>query len=127
MTRYLVDTHALIWWWLGDPNLSAKAQAAIEDGEILVSPISAYEIANKYRLGKLPHGQLLLETFEASTSIDSFVPLPVNAHHARTAGLLDGRHRDPFDRILAAQALAEGVELVTCDKAFAAFGCRVLW
>lgn len=92
-----------------------------------MSTISAYEIANKYRLGKLPHGQLLLDAFEASTTIESFVSLPVNATHARTAGLLDGKHRDPFDRLLAAQALAEGVEVVTCDKAFAAFGCKVLW
>ena len=127
--RYLLDTHALIWWWLGDPALSVAAREAIEapDSDILVSAVSGLEIALKVRAGKLPTMAEPLRSFDAAVVSDGFGHLAVTHDHAIRAGLLAGAHRDPFDRLLAAQALIEGVAVVTRDPQFSGFGCRVLW
>ena len=125
----LLDTHALLWWMIGDPRLSPRARAAVgaERAEVLVSAASAWELAMKVRLGKLPEAAPLTHRFAESLAEQDFKPLPIGLEHGRLGGLLPGPHRDPFDRILAAQALLENLPLVTADPAFAGFGVKVLW
>ena len=127
--RYLLDTHALIWWWLGDPALSRQARKLMEaDGHtIMVSAVSGYEIALKVARGQLPALAEPLSRFDENVIEAGFAHLPVIHEHAVSAGLLEGQHRDPFDRIIAAQGLAEQLTVITRDPALAAFGCKVLW
>ena len=127
--RFLLDTHALIWWWLEDPMLSSRARTLIESGDedILVSAISAYEIALKVQAGQLRSMIDTLEQFETATQEDRFVHLPLRYDHARLAGLLPGRHRDPFDRMIAAQGQIEGLTVITRDPQIAALGRQGLW
>lgn len=127
MSRYLLDTHALIWWWLEDPSLSSSAQTVMETQEIWVSAASLYEIANKVRSNKLDPLRDLIANCEASLVEDGFRPLPVKPGHAAFAGLMKGEHRDPFDRIIAGQAMVEDMTVITRDREIAAFGCEVLW
>lgn len=126
--RLLLDTQAALWWWRDLDRLGPGARAAIEDGEdILVSSISAYEIALKWRLGKLPMIDDPLVNFPILMAQNDFQTLAMTESHALRAGLLPVQHRDPFDRIIAAQALEERLTVVTCDPQIAAFGCKVLW
>ena len=127
--RILLDTHALLWWMAGDQRLSPTARAAVgaESTEVFVSAASAWELAVKVRLGKLPEAARLTHRLSESMAEQNFKPLPINLEHGRLGGLLPGQHRDPFDRILAAQALLEDMPLVTNDAAFAPFGVRVVW
>lgn len=127
--RFLLDTHALIWWWLNDPKLSRSAAAAIStnDNIIFVSPVSAFEIALKVRSGHLPTMIEPLQQFQEAAERDGLAHLSLRYGHAREAGLLPGDHRDPFDRLIAGQALVDGLTVITRDAAFAAFGCKVLW
>jgi PIN domain nuclease of toxin-antitoxin system len=124
-----LDTHALLWWMLGDARLSPKARAAVgaEKAEVLVSAASAWELAMKVRLGKLPEAARLTHRLADSLAEQNFTPLAISIEHGRLGGLLPGQHRDPFDRILAAQALLEDLPLVTNDAAFVSFGVKVLW
>ncbi len=114
---------------IGDPHLSPRARAAIgaASAEVFVSAASAWELAMKVRLGKLPAAARLTHHFAQSLAEQDFKPLAIGIEHGRLGGLLPGAHRDPFDRILAAQALVEDMALVTSDPAFAAFGVKVLW
>lgn len=126
--RLLLDTHALLWWWADDAQLRPNARAAIADetSEALVSAATAWEIATKQRLGKLagvPPGSKVYADLLAD---DNFLTLPINASHAWLADPLAAAHRDPFHRMLAAQADMEALLLVTRDPAFAAFGTRTL-
>lgn len=127
--RYLIDTHALIWWWLGSSKLPARARAKIvaRESEICVSPASIIEIAIKVRRGQLGDLAEPLANIDDDFARDGFTHLPITYVHAREAGLMQGRHRDPFDRILAAQALIDDLTLITRDPLMAAFGCRTLW
>jgi PIN domain nuclease of toxin-antitoxin system len=127
--RILLDTHALLWWMIGDPRLSPKARAAVgaEEAEVFVSAASAWELAMKVRLGKLPDAARLTHRLTESLAEQNFKPLAIAIEHGRLGGLLPGQHRDPFDRILAAQALLEDMPLVTNDAAIAGFGVKVLW
>jgi PIN domain nuclease of toxin-antitoxin system len=126
---YLLDTHALIWWWLQDPKLSAAAQDAIGKREtrVFVSPVSAFEIALKVRQDRLPTMIEPLGQFEDAVEADGMTHLPLRHDHCRAAGLMEGEHRDPFDRLIAAQGLTEGLIVITKDPQFAAFGCETLW
>jgi PIN domain nuclease of toxin-antitoxin system len=125
----LLDTHALLWWMIGDQRLSPKARTAISaaSAEVFVSAVSAWELSTKVRLGKLPTAAALIQRLPESLAEQQFRPLAVSIEHGRLGGLLPGAHRDPFDRILAAQALLEGLPIVTIDAAFATFGVKVLW
>jgi PIN domain nuclease of toxin-antitoxin system len=125
----LLDTHALLWWMIGDPRLSPKARAAVgaQDAEVLVSAASAWELAMKVRLGKLPDAARLTHRLAESLTEQNFRPLPITIEHGRLGGLLPGQHRDPFDRVLAAQALLEDLPLVSNDPAFREFGVKLLW
>jgi PIN domain nuclease of toxin-antitoxin system len=127
--RLLLDTHAVLWWFLDDAALSRTAKAAIgaDDAEVWVSAVSALEIANKFRLGKLPRASGLAAGFEAEAAQEGFAALPVTLRHASLAGRLAFPHNDPFDRLLIAQALIEGMTLVSNERAFDATGASRLW
>ncbi|MCF7968418.1 MAG: type II toxin-antitoxin system VapC family toxin [Methylococcaceae bacterium] len=127
--KYIFDTHALLWWWTDDPALSPRVRDLISDetNEFLVSAASAWEIATKYRLGKLDIGRDAVARFDELVTLDGFSHLPVSYLHALRAGGLLSEHRDPFDRMLAAQSLIEGVPLVTRDSAFDALGTATVW
>lgn len=127
--RLLLDTHALVWWWIDDPRLPAAARAAIADPEntVLVSAASAWELATKQRLGKWPEVEALLADFDASLRRSRFGVLAISLAHARAAGGLEGPHRDPFDRMLIAQCRAEGVPVVSGDAVFGQYGVAVIW
>jgi PIN domain nuclease of toxin-antitoxin system len=114
---------------VGDQRLSARARAAVgaESAEVFVSAASAWELAVKVRLGKLPEAARITHRLSESMAEQSFKPLPITIEHGRLGGLLPGQHRDPFDRLLAAQALLEDLPLVTNDPAFASFGVKVVW
>lgn len=124
----LLDTHAALWWWRESPLLSVAAYRAIEGAtRPWVSVASAFEVAIKHRIGKLDDIGDPATKFPALMLAHEFVPLQVSQPHALRAGRLPGDHRDPFDRMIAAQALEEDLTVVTRDPAFAAFGCKVLW
>ena len=126
---FLLDTHALIWWWDRHERLSEAAHGIIADPktEVFVSAASALEIAILVRLERLPTMAPHIHAFDESVSRDGLRHLPVNHEHAVRAGLLEGQHRDPFDRLLAAQGLLEGLTVLTRDREIAGFGCQVLW
>jgi PIN domain nuclease of toxin-antitoxin system len=125
----LLDTHALAWWLLDDPRLSKRVAALISDTatNVHVSAVSAYEAALKHRLGKWPEAAPLAGAFEQIVAAEGFNLLPVTGRHAARAGFFNAAHRDPFDRILAAQAEIEELTLATNDGRFADFGTRTVW
>jgi PIN domain nuclease of toxin-antitoxin system len=127
--RLLLDTHALIWAANDLDKLSKTARVAIENEEnqIFVSAVSAIEITTKFRVGKLPEADELSARFEAIIAEFGFAELPVSVNHARVAGLLPFEHRDPFDRMLIAQAQIEQMTLVSNEKLFDQFGVIRLW
>jgi len=127
--RVLLDTSTLLWWFAGDAKLSTTARNLLSLNETiaLVSAASAWEICSKVRIGKLPTAHDLCENFLDVIAGHQFEPLVITVEHGRLAGRMAGTHKDPFDRILAAQALVEDVPLVTNDSAFAAFGVKVVW
>ena len=127
--RYFLDTHAFLWWLTDDPKLSSVAREVISDESkvILVSAASAWEIATKYPLGKLPIGEGVVARFNELVEADGFEHLPVTYLHAVKAGKYDVDHRDPFDRMLAAQSALELAPLISCDPAFSAFGTQLVW
>lgn len=127
--RLLLDTHALLWWQTNDPQLSSAVREALlsTSTEVWVSAASAWEIATKQRLGKLPGFGPVQQWFFDLAAADGFSVLDISAAHALRAGAYTTAHRDPFDRVLAAQADLERLDLVTCDSALAHFGCRLFW
>ncbi|MCY4338499.1 MAG: type II toxin-antitoxin system VapC family toxin [Gammaproteobacteria bacterium] len=124
MLRLLLDTHVLLWWCAGSKQLKKPVQDIIvdPDNEIFVSAASGYEIAIKRALGKLE----TTDNLNAQVDKEGFVHLPVTFFHAEQAGQLPFHHRDPFDRILIAQAQAEGLIVVTRDANFHHYGVRTI-
>jgi PIN domain nuclease of toxin-antitoxin system len=129
MTRLLLDTHAFLWWLAGDERLSVDARAAIgeESDPIFVSAASVWEITTKHRLGKLPGASAIVGDLARVIEGQGFVGLPIAVRHGEAAGALPGPHRDPFDRMLIAQAMLDDLVLVSNEHAFAAYGVRRLW
>jgi PIN domain nuclease of toxin-antitoxin system len=127
--KLLLDTHALLWWWKDDSRLSKRAVKAISDegNIVLVSAASAWEIATKLRIGKLPGAERAVREFNELIVIDGFTHLAVSYQHALKAGGFTGEHRDPFDRVIAAQSIIEGATLVTMDAAMKQFRAKCLW
>jgi PIN domain nuclease of toxin-antitoxin system len=127
--RFLLDTHTLIWWMTTDAHLSKAARLLIEKKEnvSLVSAVSAWEIATKVRLRRLPAAADLVQNFVVDLERERIEILPVDAEHGIRAGLLPGPHKDPFDRMLIAQALAENVPIISNDRALDGYGVRRLW
>lgn len=126
---FLLDTHAFLWWVTADPRLSASAKTVLDDGSSrrCVSAVTAFEIANKFRIGKLEFAREIIEHFDAVLDDAGFEKLPVTPTHALLAGQILSDHKDPFDRMLAAQARLETLSLITIDKAFDNFGVERLW
>jgi len=127
--RLLLDTHAFLWWVTDDERLGPAARRAVAepDNEVFVSAASAWEIATKQRLGKLDGVPRVSERYGELVAADGFQHLAVDHRHALRAGSYALEHRDPFDRMLAAQSELEQMPLVTRDPAFALFGTRTFW
>ncbi len=127
--KLLLDTHALIWWWMGDRRLSLRARETLSapDVQVYVSAVTAWEVATKFRIGKLALPAFFVDDFEANIAEQGFRQLAVTVPHGRRAGMLPGAHRDPFDRILAAQSHIEDMPLVSDDRAISALGARTFW
>jgi PIN domain nuclease of toxin-antitoxin system len=125
----LLDTHAFLWWLAGDAALSKPARTAIEDAAnvIFVSAASAWEIAAKVRIGKLPGAASIVADLAAVLANQGFVALPISFEHGQAAGSLPGPHTDPFDRMLVVQAMRDGMVLVSNEPAFDVYGVRRLW
>ncbi|MCB0522220.1 MAG: type II toxin-antitoxin system VapC family toxin [Saprospiraceae bacterium] len=125
---FLIDSHALIWYLNGDAQLSVNAHSTIsnQNNRRWISPASIWEIAIKVNLGKLNLNRPLPD-IQVSLSTDGFLWLPIEFKHAIQAGNLPPHHRDPFDRMLIAQALAEGMAIVTKDPGFPIYGVKTLW
>ena len=127
--RYLLDTHALIWWWADSPQLSPTARSLIIDPttQIAVSTITGLEMGIKVRIGKLEDMRRAVLNYTSWLADEGMESIEITADHAVSAGLLPGEHRDPFDRLIAAQAIAEGIPVLTRDPALASLGCAVIW
>lgn len=125
--RLLLDTHALIWWLTDHPRLSKTARAAIADPEnqVLASAASGYEIAHKQRQGKLE--QRIAEDLPAALRQATIPVHPLSLEHTIAAGLLPGPHRDPWDRLIMAQARTDNLNVVTIDPVFRDYGLPVVW
>lgn len=117
---YLLDTHILLWWLFNDPKLNAECREIIRNPahSILVSSVTAWEIATKYRIGKLPEAAELVKDYQKILARAKFIELPVTTTHALRAGTLPIEHRDPFDRMIMAQAELEQIPVITYDAAF---------
>jgi PIN domain nuclease of toxin-antitoxin system len=119
----------LLWWLSDDHILSPAARKFTADAKnsLMVSAASAWEIATKVRLGKLPSAAGLASDFVSYVEREGFELLSISTDHAIRAGLLPGPHKDPFDRMLIAQAQAENIQIVSNDHAFDAYGVRRIW
>jgi PIN domain nuclease of toxin-antitoxin system len=126
VTGLLLDTHALIWWSAKSARLSSTAAVAIASNKdkVWVSAASVYEADYKARIGRLP---AVSATAAEIVRAEGFVCLPIDEADAARAAALPGDHGDPFDRLIAAQALLRDLAVVTIDQAVAAFGVRVVW
>lgn len=124
----ILDTHVFLWWLFDDPRLSQRLRHAISDpGQlILVSSASVWEIATKYRLGKLPEAAEIAHNVPHWIVKAGFSALSISPTHAQLAGEWDHNHRDPFDRMLAAQARIENMPLATDDSMLKTFGIEIL-
>jgi len=128
--KYLLDTHTFLWVALDDSRLSDTAKEAIKDknSAVYVSPVTAYEIMNKHRIGKLPDYAYVAENFLDVFQKLGAIELLINTVHLHFAGKFEWSHRDPFDRMLAAQAFTEKMTLITNDAAFQTLPwVSVLW
>src|SRR5579871_5437905 len=127
--RALLDTHTLIWAVYDEPFLPSVVRDLLENPrqELFVSAVSAWEITTKYRLGKLPEAQELAEDFLTVVPASGYTLLPILPEHALRAGRLPGSHKDPFDRMLAAQAIHEDLTLLSNDTQLDQFAIRRLW
>ncbi len=127
--KLLLDTHALLWATLSPSSLSSSASTMIADetNVVFVSAASAWEIATKVRIGKLPGAEVLEKEFLDVMEDAGYTLLDIDVECALRAGRLVGEHRDPFDRMIAAQALAEDIPVLSADSKLDTFGIRRLW
>lgn len=127
--KLLLDTHALLWWTLDSEELGRKARRALSDvnNDVYVSAATAWEVATKFRIGKLPDADQLVHSFSDTLQRLGFLELPISIEHAERAGLMRIEHKDPFDRMLIAQSQAEGLVLVSNEELFDTFNVHRLW
>jgi PIN domain nuclease of toxin-antitoxin system len=127
--RLLLDTHTLLWWFSGDPSLPASARKIIahRDSSVFVSSVSAWEIATKVRLGRLSIASDLARDFRSYIARESFEALGISVEHGIRAGSLPGPLRDPFDRMLIAQAQIEELVIASNESIFDGYGVQRLW
>jgi PIN domain nuclease of toxin-antitoxin system len=128
-SAYLLDSHALLWWWFDPERLSGAVQALLVDptSRILVSAASVWELSLKHHQGKLPELEQAMDDLPGLLQADGFHPLPISLAHGLRAGGYSQPHRDPFDRMLAAQAELERLVLLTVDPQLSAFPCLTFW
>ncbi len=128
--RYLLDTHALIWIAREEKDRFSDRIVSIllaNPASVYVSAATAWEVATKSRIGKLPGIKVFLEEFEARLQVAGFSPLSMSIRHSLLAGKLEGLHKDPFDRFIAAQALLEDLILISNDREMDAFKVQRIW
>jgi len=127
--RVLLDTHAFLWWLAHSERLSGAAREVIADelNDIMVSAASAWEITTKFRIGKLPGCKAIAIDVTGHIAGQGFGELAIDVSDAERAGRLPGSHRDPFDRMLAAQALAREFPVISADQVFDGFGVTRVW
>lgn len=127
--RVLLDTHAFLWFVLGDEKLSSNARRSIEDpgNEKLVSPASSWEIAIKISLNKYTLSQPYEVFMQKGIAGNSFIILPIELQHTVALTTLPFHHRDPFDRLIIAQAMVESIPVISGDAAFAAYPVTCIW
>jgi PIN domain nuclease of toxin-antitoxin system len=124
--RLLIDTHALFWWLTDNRRLSGAAGAAIDDpkNDLLVSAVVGYELAYKQASGRISR---VPDSLPRQLQRAGIMVLPLSLNHALAAAALPGPHRDPWDRIMMAQAFAEGLAVITIDPRFSEYGVPVIW
>ena len=127
MIRLLLDSCSFYWWDQGIEITDMARQAIEQAGEVLVSAASAWEIMTKRRSGKAPEFGQLANRFIQVTGAHGFIQLAISAEHALQAASLPMHHRDPFDRMLIAQGLIEGLPIVTPDSIFDRYGTKRVW
>lgn len=127
--RFLLDTHVVLWLAFEDSKIPPRVRKKIltPGSEAIVSAASAWEIATKYRLGRLDFARKLVENFTLRTTAAGYTLLAISVEHALRAGQLPGDHKDPFDRMLAAQAIHENIPLISNDTCFDKFAVRREW
>ena len=125
----ILDTHVILWMLLNDLRLKPKQIELLEDpaNRFYVSAVSAFEIATKVRIGKLPEAMEISRDFRRICTDFDYRELEITHAHGLRGGEIDGTHRDPFDRLLAAQSLVEGYPLMTNDRLFKEFGVETVW
>ena len=128
-SAYLLDSHVLLWWWFEPSRLSAAAHDLLVDpsSEIRVSAASVWELSIKHHRGKLPELAGAIGDLPGLLQADGFQGLPISQAHGLRAGAYSQPHRDPFDRVLAAQAELERLVLLTADPQLTTFPCQTLW
>lgn len=126
---YLLDSHVLLWWWFEPERLSAAVRELLIDTAtpVLVSAATVWELSLKYHRGKLPELASAIGDLPGLLQSDGFEALPIALAHGLRAGAYSQPHRDPFDRMLAAQAELERMVLLTADPQLSTFPCQVLW
>ncbi|MFH1604778.1 MAG: type II toxin-antitoxin system VapC family toxin [Pseudomonadota bacterium] len=127
--RLLLDTHAFLWWIEDAPTLSRKARAAIADpqNQCLLSLASSWEMAIKLSLGKLKLPDGIERFIPEQLAANGFSQLQIDFRHVAKVAALEFHHRDPFDRLLVAQALEGGLPIVTSDPVFTKYGVKRIW
>ena len=127
--RILLDSHVLVWFVLGNPRCKATTRELISRPEtrVFVSAASAWEIATKARMRRWEEGSAIIRNLAVIMTDNDFTALPVSLEHGRVAGLFASPHKDPFDRMLAAQAQIETMPLVTADRMIETFGIETIW
>jgi len=126
---YLLDSHALLWWWFDPDRLSGAVRSLLSDAEnqVLVSAASVWELSLKHHQGKLPELASAIADLSGLLQADGFEALPISLAHGIRAGGYSQPHRDPFDRMLAAQAELDRLVLLTADPQLSTFPCQTLW
>ena len=126
---YLLDSHVLLWWWFAPDRLSTAVRELLIDPStsVLVSAATVWELSHKHHQGELPELSGVITDLPGLLLADGFADLPISLAHGLRAGGYSQPHRDPFDRMLAAQAELERLVLITADAQLSTFPCQTLW
>jgi PIN domain nuclease of toxin-antitoxin system len=127
--RYLLDSHVLLWWWFDPGRLPTEVRLVLINpaSEVFVSAASIWELSLKHHQGKLPELAAVIDDLPGLLQADGFQRLAMSISHGLRAGGYSQPHRDPFDRMLAAQAELERLVLISADQQLANFPCQSLW